>query len=84
MKYRGFRKRCKLLVTLKKRKTSLDFARKKWTDEYKMDLCQNDGKRKEWRRRGTDHDLKHSTSSVKHGGSNFVVWAFLVAMEPGE
>ncbi len=42
-----------------------------WTDEIKINLCQNDGKKKVWRKLGTAHDPKHTTTSVKHGGA---VW----------
>ncbi len=38
-----------------------------WTAEIKINLYQNDGKKKVWRRLGTAHDPKHTTSSVKHG-----------------
>ncbi len=42
-----------------------------WTADIKISLYQNEGKKKVWRRLGTAHDPKHTTSSVKHGGS---VW----------
>ncbi len=42
-----------------------------WTAEIKINLYQNDGKKKAWRRLGTAHDPKHTTSYVKHGGA---VW----------
>ncbi|MEE6490394.1 hypothetical protein FKM82_015869 [Ascaphus truei] len=45
-----------------------------WTDETKINLYQNDGRKKEWRRLGIAHDPKHTTSSVKHGGS-VMAWA---------
>ncbi len=63
--------------------TRLDFGRKHlkkpdhfwesilWTAEIKINLYQNDRKKKVWRRLGTAHDPKHTTSSVKHGGA---VW----------
>ncbi len=47
-----------------------------WTDETKINLYQRDGKRRVWRRKGTAHDPKHTTSSVKHGelfGRRFTV-----------
>ncbi len=65
-------------------KARLDFAKKHkknpdqfwksilWTAEIKINLYQNDGKEKKvWRRLGTAHDPKHTTSSVKHSGA---VW----------
>ena len=64
-KYRGFITRCKPLVSLKNRKARLEFAKKHlkepvqfwnnilWTDETKINLHQNDGKRRVWRREGT-------------------------------
>ncbi len=35
-----------------------------WMAEIKINLNQNDGKKKIWRRLGTAHDPKHTTSSV--------------------
>ncbi len=43
-----------------------------WTAEIKINLYKNDGKKKVWRRLGTAHDPKHTTSSVEHGGA---VWS---------
>ncbi len=40
-----------------------------WTAEIMINLYQNDGKKKVWRRLGTAHDPKHTTSSVKHDGA---------------
>ncbi len=80
--YRGFTTRCKPLVSLKNRKARLEFAKRHlkkpsqfwnnilWTDETKINLYQSDGKRRVWRRKGTAHDPKHTTSSVKHGGGS--------------
>uniref|UniRef100_A0A8C5MUE3 Transposase Tc1-like domain-containing protein n=1 Tax=Leptobrachium leishanense TaxID=445787 RepID=A0A8C5MUE3_9ANUR len=84
--YRGFTTRCKPLVSLKNRKARLEFAKQHltkpsqfwnkilWTDETKINLYQSDGKRRVWRRKGTAHDPKHTTSSVKHCGGRVVSW----------
>ncbi len=39
------------------------------TAEIKINLYQNDRKKKVLRRLGTTHDPKHTTSAVKHGGA---------------
>ncbi len=44
--------------------------------ETKINLYQNDGKKKVWRRFETAYDAKHTTSYVKHGGA---VWCMSVA-----
>ncbi len=75
--YRGFTTRCKPLVSLKNRKNIL------WTDETKINLYQSDGKRRVWRRKGTAHDPKHTTSSVKHGGGSVMAWACMAASGTG-
>ena len=74
--YRGFTTRCKPLMSLKKRNTRLEFAKQHlnkplqfwnnilWTDETKINLYQNDGKRRVWRRKGTAHDPKHITYNI--------------------
>ena len=94
-KYRGFTTRCKPLVTFKNRKARLDFARKHlkkppmfwnkilWTDETKINLYQNDGKRKVWQKKGTAHDPKYTTSCVKHGGGSVMAWACMAANGTG-
>ena len=82
-------------MSLKNRKARLEFAKKHlkepvkvwnnilWTDETKINLYQNDGKRRVWRREGTAQDPKHSTSSVKHGGGSVMVWACMAASGTG-
>ena len=81
-KYRGYTRRCKPLISKKNKKARLEFAKKYrdkpqkfwdnvlWTDETKINLYQNDGKAKVWRKKGSAHDPKHTSSSVKHGGGN--------------
>ncbi|CAJ0938076.1 unnamed protein product, partial [Ranitomeya imitator] len=81
-KYKGFTSRCKPFINTKNRQARVKFAEKHlkkpaqfwksilWTDETKINLYQNDGKKKVWRRKGTAHDPRHTTSSVKHGGGN--------------
>ena len=80
--YRGFTTRCKPLVSLKNR--PLQFWNNiLWTDETKINLYQSDGKRKVLRRKGTAHDPKHTTSSVKHGGGSVMAWACMAANRTG-
>lgn len=93
--YRGFTTRCKPLVSLKNRKARLEFAKQHlkkpsqfwnnilWTDETKINLYQSDGKRRVWRRKGTAHDPKHTTSSVKHDGGSVMAWACMAANGTG-
>jgi len=96
-KYRGFTARCKPFISLKNRKARLDFAKKKhlkkpaqfwknilWTDETKINLYQNDGKKKVWRRRGTAHDPKHTTLSVKHSRGSVKSLACMAASGTGQ
>ncbi len=63
-KYRGYTTRCK------QGQIRLSIL---WMAEIKINLYQNDGKKKVWRRLGTAHDPKHTTSSVKHDGA---VWSW--------
>ncbi len=75
-KYRGFTTRfiqgqIRLCQKTSKKKADHFWKSILWTADIKINLYQNDGKKKVWRRLGTAHDPKHTTSSVKHGG---VVW----------
>lgn len=85
-RYRGFTAKCKLF-TLENKKARLEFERKclkdsarfwrktLWTDESKINLDQNDGMRKVWRRRERARDLKRTPLSIKHGGGDVMAWA---------
>ena len=42
------------------------------TDETKINLYQSDGKANVWRKKGSAHDPKHTSSSVKEGGGNIM------------
>ncbi len=72
-KYRGFTTRCKqgqIRLCQKHIKKPDHFCKSiLWMAEIKINLYQNDGKKKVLRRLGTAHDPKHTTSSVKHGGA---------------
>uniref|UniRef100_A0AAX7V033 Transposase Tc1-like domain-containing protein n=1 Tax=Astatotilapia calliptera TaxID=8154 RepID=A0AAX7V033_ASTCA len=93
--YGGFTTRCKPLVSPKNRKARLEFAKRHlkkssqfwnnilWTDETKINLYQSDGKTRVWRTKGTAHDPKHTTSSVKHGGVSVMAWACMAASRTG-
>ncbi len=74
-KYRGFTTRCKqglIRLCQKKHLKKPDHFWKSilWTVEIKIDLYQNDRKKKVWRRLGAAHDPKHK-SSVKHSGAEW-------------
>lgn len=53
-------------------------AKNIWTHETKMNLYQNDGKRKV-----VSHDLKYITLFVKHGGGSVMAWACIAASGTG-
>ena len=44
-----------------------------WTDETKINHYQSDRKAYGWKNKGTAHDPKHTSSSVKQGGGIFMV-----------
>lgn len=93
-KYRGFKTRCKALVTFKNREAKLLFARKRlkkppmfwnkilWTDETKINFYQTDGKRKVWRKKGM---LMLCSQSKAHHikcqtwWSGVMTWAYMAA-----
>uniref|UniRef100_A0A8C5P8K5 Transposase n=1 Tax=Leptobrachium leishanense TaxID=445787 RepID=A0A8C5P8K5_9ANUR len=93
--YRGFTTRCKPLGSLKNRKARLEFAKQHLTKPsqfwnkilvssvHRINLYQSDGKRRVWRRKGTAHDPKHTTSPVKHGGGSVMAWACMAANGTG-
>ena len=54
-----------------------------WTDETKINLYQSDGKAELWRKKGSAHDPKHTSSSVKHGGGSVMAWACMAASGVG-
>lgn len=93
--YRGYTARCKPLISAKNRKARVEFAKTYrnhtkefwekvlWTDETKINFYQSDGKAKIWRREGTAHNPKNTTSSVKHGGGSIMAWACMAASGTG-
>ena len=54
-----------------------------WIDETMINLYQNDGKRRVWRRKGMVHYGNPTSLSVKHDGSNPMAWACMAAKGPG-
>ena len=54
-----------------------------WTDETKINLYQSDGKANVWRKKGSAHDTKHTSSSVKHGGGNVMASACMASSGTG-
>ena len=52
-------------------------------DETKINLHQNDGKRKAGKRKVTAYDRKHNTSFVKHGGGSVMACARMAAKGTG-
>ena len=53
------------------------------TDETKINLYQSDGKARVWRKKGSAHDPKHTSSSVKHGGGSVMIWDCMAASGVG-
>lgn len=94
-KCKGFTTGCKPSISLKIRKTQINFAKKHlkkpahfwknilWTNETKINLNQNDGKKKVWRIIGTTRDPKHTTSSVKHDGYSVIARACMASNGTG-
>lgn len=94
-KFRGYKARCKPLISLKNRKARVAFAEKYldkpekfwkqvlWTDETKINLFQHDGKPTVWRKQGKALDPRNTTMSVKHGGGNIKAWACMASSGPG-
>ena len=93
--YRSYNTRCKPLIGRKNRKAILEFANKYrdepqkfwnkvlWTDETNINLYQSDGKAKVWRKKGSAHNPKLASSSVKHGGGSVMAWACMAASGVG-
>ena len=79
---RGFAPRCKPLASLSNRMARLQLAKtsvKKVPSDKASDKDQLDGERKVRRKKGAAHDPKHTTSSVKYGGSSGEAWALWLA-----
>ena len=48
-----------------------------------MNLYQSYGMAKMWRNKGSAHDPKHTSSSVKHTGGSVMAWACMAASGVG-
>ena len=48
-----------------------------------INLNQSDGKAKLWRKKGSAHDPKHTSSSVTHCGGSVMTWACMAASGVG-
>ena len=53
------------------------------TEETKINLDQSDGPAKVWRKKGSAHDPKHRSVSVKHGVESVMAWACIAATGVG-
>lgn len=57
---------------------SLEFwERVIWGDKSKFNVWGSDWRRIVWRKPGTEMNLKHPRSTVKHGGESVMVWGFM-------
>ncbi len=54
-----------------------------WTDETKINLYQSDEKATVWRKKGSAHDPKHTSSSEKDSGGNVMAWACMASSGTG-
>ncbi len=54
-----------------------------WTDETKINFDQKDGKAEVWIKKGSAHDPKNTSSSVKHGGGDVMAWASMASSGTG-
>lgn len=74
-----------------KRKASLEFSRKQRKESaqfYKKGQMKPRftcimGRKQVWRKTERARDLRHTTLSIKHGGSNITVWACMTASGNG-
>lgn len=66
--------RHKPFISIKNQKARLEFIKKVfWIDGTKTDLYDWDGNAKVYRKNGSGHNLKYTSSSVKHDGGRVVV-----------